>query len=377
MGVPRAIPLRVDGRPVARGLASQALRERRRAGETRAWCGLGVTSAWAPANARPGSAMTLHFRLPPCPALILLVAVIRAGTLSGDQTATLLDDDFGTLPARMFSAGVVGAQAEYHFVPAVAAQGNWQVSCFRSEESQRAWRVVRHRGRPAMWQASTSTEEDARYTHPMIVAGDPLWSDYTAMVEFEPESATHPVGLAFRYQNDRCYYFFGVARGRTVLTQVNHGSGVRTATVDMLAEAEIAWSPGRPLTARVTAEQDRIRAWIDDRLVADVRDATFPLGRIALLADGPAWFLRVQVTASSVAAAAIEAAIAARAATERRLQDANPRPVVWKRIATPGFGTSRQVRFGDLDADGPTCCSARCGAMGPRTATARSGASQP
>jgi rhamnogalacturonan endolyase len=264
----------------------------------------------------------------------------------------LLEDDFGGYEPRMFSAGVVGAHAEYHFLPEVAAQGNWQVSCFRSEESQRAWRVVRHRNRPAMLQASTTTAEDARTTHPMIVAGDPLWSDTTVEVDFEPESDAQPAGLAFRYQNDRCYYLLAVAHGRAVLSRANHARSVRTADVAVLGEKPIAWKPGRVLTARATVEGDRVRAWIDGALVADVRDATFPAGRVALLADGPTYFYRVRVTAPAEVAATTARAIAARVAEEHRLQAANPALVVWKKLSTPGFGTGRQVRFGDLDGDG-------------------------
>ena len=72
-----------------------------------------------------------------------LVALCLATTIYAQTTQlVLLEDDFSKLPPRMFSSGVVGAQAEYHFLPAVAQQGNWQVSCFRSDTSQRAWRVI-------------------------------------------------------------------------------------------------------------------------------------------------------------------------------------------------------------------------------------------
>ena len=35
-----------------------------------------------------------------------------------------------------------------------------------------------------------------------------------------------------------------------------------------------------------------------------------------------------------------------------RLQAANPKPVVWKKFSTMGFGVGRNLRFGDLDGDG-------------------------
>src|SRR5690606_7077814 len=34
------------------------------------------------------------------------------------------------------------------------------------------------------------------------------------------------------------------------------------------------------------------------------------------------------------------------------LQARNPKPKIWKRFRTPGFGAFRNVRFGDLNGDG-------------------------
>ena len=57
--------------------------------------------------------------------------------------AVLLDDDFNELRPGMFSAGVIGAHAEYHYVHETAPKGNWVVSCFTSgTPEQRAWWVT-------------------------------------------------------------------------------------------------------------------------------------------------------------------------------------------------------------------------------------------
>ncbi len=96
------------------------------------------------------------------------------------QGEIVFQDDFSSLKVEMLSAGVVGAEAEYHYVPKIAPQGNWEVSCFRSDASQRAWRVLREEGfgRKFLYQASTSSLEESTYTHPIVVAGDPLWTNY-------------------------------------------------------------------------------------------------------------------------------------------------------------------------------------------------------
>ena len=59
-----------------------------------------------------------------------------------EKTELLLEDGFGQLRPGMFSTGVVGAHTEYHYLPSSAPQGSWAVSSFRSDGSQRAWRVV-------------------------------------------------------------------------------------------------------------------------------------------------------------------------------------------------------------------------------------------
>ncbi len=288
------------------------------------------------------------FTLPP------ILAAVAATLVSAPAETTVFHDDFSGLKVEMLSAGVVGAEAEYHYVPKTGRQGNWEISCFRSEASQRAWRVLREDGfgRKFVYQASTSSVAESAYTHPMLVAGDPLWSDYTLTVRFVPESTGNWSGVVFRYRNDRCLYFFGVNGGEAHLLLLNHGTGYRQSTVKTLAKSPCAWKVGDELTATVTVEGPRIRAALSNGVTLSAEDATFPQGRIGLLADVPTRFLDVKVTMSSEARRRADAAIQERDATEARLQAANPRMVVWKKFHTEGFGTGRNVRFGDLDGDG-------------------------
>ena len=156
----------------------------------------------------------------------------------------------------MVSAGVIGAEAEYHYFPETAPHGNWEVSCFRSEASQRAWRVIREDGFGAklMLQASTSTRAESAYTHPILVAGDLHWGDYTLSVIFAPESKANWSGAVFRYRNDRCLYFFGVKEDKACLFLLNHGTGFRKSMLKILAEKPYAYAPNAELTAVVTVK---------------------------------------------------------------------------------------------------------------------------
>ena len=58
------------------------------------------------------------------------------------------------------------------------------------------------------------------------------------------------------------------------------------------------------------------------------------------------------MTMSAAAHAAYQAKRMAAKSELARLQAANPKPVVWKKFSTMGFGVGRNLRFGDLDGDG-------------------------
>jgi hypothetical protein len=110
-----------------------------------------------------------------------------------------LDENFSELEIGLISSGV-GAHTEYHYLPEAGPHGNWTVACFASgKEAGEAWQIQR-RGR----------------AHVMVITGDHLWRDYTVTVRFRPLAKGH-VGVAFRYRNSRCHYFFGLTATGVVL----------------------------------------------------------------------------------------------------------------------------------------------------------------
>ena len=275
---------------------------------------------------------------------------------------TVFHDDFSTMKVGMISAGVIGAEVEYHYFPQTAPQGNWEVSCFRSEASQRAWRVLREDGfgPKLMYQASTSSRVDSATTHPMLIAGDVLWGDYTLSVTFAPESKENWSGAIFRYRNDRCLYFFGVKQDKATLFLLNHGTGFPQVHAEGPGRKALHLSTRRRRSRPSSrSKANHIRGELPNGLVLEADDSTFTHGRIGLLADVPTRFTRVTVTMSPESKALAEKEIAQRQQEEARLQAANPRMVLWKKFSTTGFGTGRSVRFGDLDGDGKTGCPVR------------------
>jgi len=283
--------------------------------------------------------------------MLMTMAVVATACASAarGEGGVLLDDDFGGLRSQMFSSAV-GAHTEYHYLPEAAPKGNWAVACFYTDpDSQRAWRVERQGGRAAMVQQYRNPE---KFTHPMLVAGDELWTNYTAAVRFAPESAAGRSGIVFRYENNRCYYFAGVSGRRAILKRVRHESAYQVPDEKMLAEAACAWKLGEDLTVTVAAEGTHLRADFGGGVVLEADDAAYPRGKVGLTADVPTRYRHVRVTATPAEKERFEARAAAREKELADLQAANPRPVVWKKIRTEGFGVGRNLRFGDLDGDG-------------------------
>lgn len=267
-------------------------------------------------------------------------------------SVVLLEDGFERLAPGMFSAGVVGAHAEYHYLPALAPKGGWVVSAFQSEGSQRAWRVLREKDRALMAQVYTAPLEERERTHPMIVAGDPLWSDYVLEVCFAPEAGEGRSGAVFRYRHDRAHYFAGVMGDEALLTKVHEGAGFRKLNETVLARAPYLRQAGKSVRLRVSLRGDSLVADLDGRIVLRATDASFGEGRIGLSSDVPTRFESVRVTTEPETARRVRAARERLDAEERDRLAANPRMKLWRTLRTDGFGVGRNLRFGDLDGDG-------------------------
>lgn len=265
---------------------------------------------------------------------------------------TLFEDGFGSLPPGMFSAGVVGAHAEYHYLHALAPKGNWVVSCFRSDRSQRAWHILGDAGKRFMYQSYLAEPQEPRYTHNILCGGDVLWRDYSVELVFAPESQDGQSGLLFRYRNDRCYYFFGVHGTNVLLKRVRHERAFHEADEHVLGQKQFHWLAGQRLQARVMVKGNQIRASLNNQVVIEAPDETFSEGKIGLLADVPTKFYSVRVTTTETEAKRLARRKAERAREVAALRAANPKMVVWKKIRTDGFGVGRNLRFGDLDGDG-------------------------
>ncbi len=262
----------------------------------------------------------------------------------------LLEDSFDSLKSG-YLLGPVGAHTEYHYLSASAPKGPWSVTTFTSRvASQLAWQAFRVHGDAVL--AQTYDNVKTKHAHPMVVAGDPAWRDYRIDVTFAPQSIRARSGAVFRYRNDRCYYFFGVDGPRAILMMVRHATAYREPYRKILASSPTTWKTGTPLTATIKVHGSRIETTLDNGTSLACDDDTYPRGRIGLLADVPTHYFQVRVTTDREEAKRIRRDVGRRRREQRRIQQDNPRPVLWKRFSTEGFGVGRNLRFGDLDGDG-------------------------
>lgn len=268
---------------------------------------------------------------------------------SADMTEILLEEDFSALEVGLFSTNV-GAHTEYHYLPEAAPKGNWTIAAFRSGvEAGEAWKVQQQNGSRVMAQ---TFQNPLNHTHPMLSTGDDLWSDYSATLRFTPQAKQGQVGVAFRFHNSRCYYFFGLDDNGLILKRVEHEVEFHEPDQKILAQLACDWTPGETYTLHITAKGDSLSGEIEGLGKLEGTDNRYPQGKLAMLADAPTLFHAVKIVAAEDE---IQRVNLMKSKQERELADlreANPKPVLWKKISTKGFGVGRNLRFGDLTGNG-------------------------
>src|SRR5262249_4276695 len=145
-------------------------------------------------------------------------------------------------------------------------------------------------------------------------------------------------GLAFRYHNSRCYYFFGFNESGLVLKMVQHEAAFHEPYEEILGEYPCDWLPGQIYTALVSVQGSRIRAEMEGLGILEATAERYPRGQIALVPDAPTAFRHVKVTADNKERRRVSQL---KSKQERELEDlqaANPKPVLWKKMSTRGFG---------------------------------------
>ncbi len=275
------------------------------------------------------------------------IAFSGCRTYSPGENKILLADDYTSLQRGPLGSEL-GAETEYHFLHQARPRGNWSISTFRYNLSA-SWSVRETGGHRFIYQDGINPD---RHWHPMIIAGSPLWADYQLNTKFSPDTIPGRVGIVFRYLHDRSYYFFGLENDSAKLIRVDHGIAFRKPCEKILAGTTFTPNPGEILGVNIDVMGSDIRVSVEGGPVFQVTDTVFEEGKIGFLADVPASFYAVQVSTTSKEFNNFASRQKRHDEIEDSLMTRNPKPVVYKKITTEGFGVGRNLRFGDLDGDG-------------------------
>ena len=234
--------------------------------------------------------------------------------------------------------------------------GSWSVaSSLRQEDFSRAWVIRKQDGENYLAQTFTNLNDKnsplSLITHPMIVAGESLWSDYSIEVGFTPQAKFDKCGVVFAYKHSADFYFFGVEGNTVTLKHVQQSVTPLRPIEVTLASQSLVWTPGERLNATIAVRRNKVSTILNDSINMHAESSSLT-GRIGLISDLPAKFHSVEVKLLS-------GELRQLSRKERQLtrrseihQSDHPALVRWKRFDTGEFGASQNIRLGDLNGDG-------------------------
>jgi rhamnogalacturonan endolyase len=282
--------------------------------------------------------------------LFYLLTIFLPTETSVNTEMQLAFCDFSRLTPGRFGDFAAKGFPEYHYVPRQFTDG-WEIVNNRGPEE---WKVLESDGKHSLcYLGYNETEWTHEFTYPLLCYGDSLWRDYTLEVLLSPLSRNDLNGIIFRYRDGRHYYLFGLDKGDKVTLRYRDGEkGFRRDGWHDLSSASFPTDPSKSYKLRVETSGTRIRCLIDDREIFNISDNRYFGGKVGLMANSPVAFHEVRVSATQQAREEFLILKTAREKEVEELRHNNPRPLLWKRISTKGFGVARAMRLGDLNNDG-------------------------
>lgn len=234
--------------------------------------------------------------------------------------------------------------------------GSWSVaSSLRQDGFDRAWVIRKEDGENYLAQTFTNLNDKnsplSLITHPMIVAGEALWSDYSIDVGFTPQAKFDKCGVVFAFKHTADFFFFGVEGNTVTLKHVQQSLTPLRPIEVTLASQPLVWTPGERLNATVSVRRNKVSTILNDSINMHA-EIKFPSGKIGLISDLPAKFHKVEVKLLSGEQRQLSRR---KRQLDRRSEihlSEHPIMVRWKRFDTGEFGASQNIRLGDLNGDG-------------------------
>jgi rhamnogalacturonan endolyase len=234
--------------------------------------------------------------------------------------------------------------------------GSWSVaSTLRQDGFERAWVIQNDGGENYMAQTFTNLNAKnsplSMVTHPIIVAGESLWSDYSIEVGFTPQAKFDKCGVVFGYKNPADFYFFGIEGNTVTLKHIQQSVTPLRPIERILDIRPLVWSPGERLNATITVRRNKVSTILNDSINMHAEGLSLS-GKIGLISDLPAAFHKVEVKLLSGEQRKLSRRKRQLTRRSEIHQGDHPEMVRWKRIETGEFGTNQNLRLGDLNGDG-------------------------
>jgi len=268
----------------------------------------------------------------------------------------VFSDAFDSLPLGKLGSPVEHNPAIY-FQAEAGVDGPWTIATsLRQEGFEQAWAIEAQDGEQVLVQRfsnlNSQNEPLSLITHPMLVTGDTLWSDYMIEVDFTPMAAFDKCGVVFGYQHPNDFYFFGTEGNTIMLKHVMQPVTPLRPIERILAYRPMVWSPGEEMHAVVTVRRNSISTILNDSIRMYEGAEIIRRGRIGLISDLPAVFSRVEV---KMLKGELRKLRRRNRQVRRRLEiqwNSIPGSLPWKKLDISAFGGSQNMRLGDLNGDG-------------------------
>ena len=243
---------------------------------------------------------------------------------------------------------------------ALPRKGSWPVAtALRYEGFDEAWQIRPEDGggegkilAQTFHNLDSLNEPLSLITHPMVVAGDSLWDNFTIEVEFTPLDKFDKCGLVFGYQHANEFFFFGTEGNTVTLKHIQPPVTPLRPIERILEYRPLVWTPGTRMRAVVTVRRNKISTLLNDSIRMYTEVAQLRPGKVGLISDMPARFSRVEV---KMLKGELRQLDRKRRQLVRRQEihiSAHPEMIRWKTLDIAGVEAGRVCRLGDLTGDG-------------------------
>jgi hypothetical protein len=249
------------------------------------------------------------------------------------------------------------ADPAIYFNPNRGKIGAWNVATsLRQPGFSEAWEIKEEGGEHFLAQTFTNLNNSntplSLVSHPLIVAGDSMWSDFTIDVEFTPLAKFDKCGVVFKYRNPADFLFFGIEGNTVTLKHIQQAVTPLRPIERILDIRPLVYTPGEKIHATVTLRRNTVSTILNDSIRMYAEDLPMHSGRIGLISDLPAKFHRVEVKVLK----GEQRKIARRKRQLNRRIDLHvsdhPRMVRWRHFDIQDFASNQNLKLGDLTGDG-------------------------